>query len=67
MLIIEIISDNLESINLSHNNISDVRPLGYLKNLKRIDLSYNNLKDFPFNSVKIKKNNLSLSKIFHLI
>ena len=62
MLIIEIISDNLESINLSHNNISDVRPLGYLKNLKRIDLSYNNLKDFPFNSVKIKKNNPSPSK-----
>ena len=56
MLIVEVVPQDLESINLSHNNISDVRPLTYLKHLKRIDLSYNNLKDFPFNSTKIKKN-----------
>ena len=56
MLIVEIVSDDIEGINLSHNNISDVRPLTKLKNIKRIDLSFNKLKDFPFNSIKSLKN-----------
>ena len=34
---------NLEEINLSHNNISDVETLKYFNNLKTIDLSYNKI------------------------
>ena len=34
---------NLEEINLSHNNISDVEILQYFNNLKTIDLSYNKI------------------------
>ena len=60
MLIITVLPDNLEGIDLSHNNISDIRLLSNLKNIKKVDLSFNKLKDFSINKTdKIKKNNLS--------
>ena len=67
MLLTSILSDNLESINLSHNRISDIRPLKDLKKVKKIDLSFNNLKDYSINSINdirndILKDNLSFRK-----
>lgn len=61
MLIITVLPENLEGIDLSHNNISDIRPLANLKNIKKVDLSFNKLKGFSINKIdKIKKNNLPL-------
>lgn len=61
MLIITVLPDNLEGIDLSHNNISDIRLLANLKNIKKVDLSFNKLKGFSINKIdKIKKNNLPL-------
>ena len=63
MLLTSILSDNLEYINLSHNRISDIRPLKDLKKVKKIDLSFNNLKDYSINSINdIAKDNLSFRK-----
>jgi Leucine-rich repeat (LRR) protein len=67
MLLTSILSDNLEYINLSHNRISDIRPLKDLKKVKKIDLSFNNLKDYSINSINdirndILKDNLSFRK-----
>ena len=36
---------NLEELNLSHNNISDIKPLLLFKKLKKVDLSFNNIND----------------------
>ena len=61
MLIITVLPENLEGIDLSHNNISVIRPLANLKNIKKVDLSFNKLKGFSINKIdKIKKNNLPL-------
>ena len=63
MLLTSILSDNLEYINLSHNRISDIRPLKDLKKVKKIDLSFNNLKDYSINSINdTAKDNLSFRK-----
>ena len=72
--------DNLENLNLSHNNISDILCLkGFnFKKLKRLDLSFNKLNniknknEFSYNSINdirnktIEKNN-NKKKIFLLI
>ena len=38
-----VVFKNIEEINLSHNNISDIEPLKNFKNLKKIDLSFNKI------------------------
>ena len=64
---------NLEELDLSHNNISDITPLKDLKTLKKLDLSRNNIMGIkPIEDIKFKNlekidlsfNNISkLSKI----
>ena len=53
---------NLEELDLSHNNLSDIKPLKNFKNLKIINLSYNKIKDIS--SLKeISENNKGIEKI----
>ena len=55
---------NLEEIDLSHNNISNIEPIKNFKKAKKIDLSYNKINDI--NSLKtIFENNKEL-KILNL-
>ena len=67
MLLAGILYDNVENLNLSHNNISDIRPLKDLKKIKKLDLSFNNLKDYSIHSISdvrrdVIKENSSLIK-----
>jgi len=55
--------NNLEEINLSHNNISDIKELKDFntQNLKRIDLSYNKIIDIkPLNQLAKKDNKIEI-------
>ena len=60
---------NLEEINLSHNNITDIKPLLKFKTLKKVDLSFNKINDIlPLeelieNDINISKINLSNNNI----
>ena len=63
MLLTSILSDNLECINLSHNRLSDERPLKDLKKVKKIDLSFNNLKDYSINSINDISNDIVKDKL----
>ena len=48
---------NLEEINLSHNNISDIKPLLKFKTLKKVDLSFNKI-----NNINILKEIIETNK-----
>ena len=61
-LLTEVEFNNLEEINLSHNNISDIEPLKKFKNLKNIDLSFNKINDIKALK-KISENNNKIEKI----
>ena len=53
---------NLEEINLSHNNITDIKPLLNFKALKKVDLSFNKINDIlPLE--ELIENNINISKI----
>ena len=55
---------NLEEIDLSHNNITNIEPIQYFKKAKKIDLSFNNIND----AIPLKKlfdNNKEI-QIIHL-
>ena len=51
MLLTGVQFDNLEKIDLSHNNISDIRFIKSFKKLKEINLSFNKIKDFSYDSI----------------
>jgi Leucine-rich repeat (LRR) protein len=54
---------NIEEINLSHNNISDIEPLKNFKNLKKVDLSFNKINNI--NELKsISKYNNKIEKLY---
>ena len=54
---------NIEEINLSHNNISDIEPLKNFKNLKKVDLSFNKINNI--NGLKsISKYNNKIEKLY---
>ena len=69
MLLAGILNDKVENLNLSHNNISDIRPLKDLKKIKKLDLSFNNLKDYSIHSINdirkdvIKENSFLVKNI----
>ena len=73
MLLTGVQFDNLEKIDLSHNNISDIRFIKSFKKLKEINLSFNKIKDFSYDSINdirkdiIKKDHKLIKKIFLLI
>ena len=60
---------NLEEIDLSHNNITDIKPLLNFKALKKVDLSFNKINDIlPLeelieNDINISQINLSNNNI----
>ena len=60
---------NLEEIDLSHNNITDIKPLLNFKALKKVDLSFNKINDIlPLeelieNDINILQINLSNNNI----
>jgi len=57
---------NLEEINLSHNNISDIEPLKDFNSpkLKKLDLSFNKINNIsPFKEISKKKNKIEFINI----
>jgi len=57
---------NLEEINLSHNNISDIEPLNDFNSpkLKKLDLSFNKINNIsPFKEISKKKNKIEFINI----
>ena len=61
-LISEIKFKNLEEINISHNNLSDIAPLKKFTKIKKIDLSFNKIKDITVFK-EISKNNKEIEII----
>ena len=62
MLLAGVLSDNVENLNLSHNNILDISPLRDSKKIKKLDLSFNSV-----NGVRrdvIKENSSLVKNIF---
>ena len=56
---------NLEEIDLSHNEITDVKPINSFKKVKKLDLSFNKINDIQAleNNKQLEKINLSNNEI----